>query len=165
MPRIDVDIDDVRKLPVTYRATIPESYLDEMGHMNVMWYTHLFSEAMGGLFEMFGLRWDLVSETQSGTFALEAHIRYLAEVRVGQEIVVHSRVIDRSDRRFYMMHFMVNEQRENIAATFENLGTHVDLKIRRSSPIPDPISSRLDELLAEHQQLPWDAPVCGIMKP
>ncbi len=26
------------KLPVTQRAVIPESYLDVMGHMNVMWW-------------------------------------------------------------------------------------------------------------------------------
>ena len=41
---------DLNPLPVTYRAFIPEAYLDEMGHMNVMWYTHLFSQAMGGIF-------------------------------------------------------------------------------------------------------------------
>ncbi|MEJ7639637.1 MAG: hypothetical protein WKF75_17105 [Singulisphaera sp.] len=39
---------DLNSLPITYRASIPESYLDEMGHMNVTWYTHLFSQAMGG---------------------------------------------------------------------------------------------------------------------
>jgi len=35
---------DLSSLPVLHRADIPETYLDEMGHMNVMWYTHLFSE-------------------------------------------------------------------------------------------------------------------------
>ena len=33
----------------------PGAYLDEMGHMNVMWYTHLFSMGAWGLFQMVGL--------------------------------------------------------------------------------------------------------------
>ena len=39
---------DLTALPITHRAVIPDDYLDEMGHMNVMWYTHLFSLARGG---------------------------------------------------------------------------------------------------------------------
>ena len=31
-----ITTDDLKPLPITGRATIPESYLDEMGHMNVM---------------------------------------------------------------------------------------------------------------------------------
>ena len=163
MPRFEIDVNDVRMLPVTYRATIPESYLDLMGHMNVMWYTHLFSEAMGGAFEMIGLQWDKIAETNGGTFALEAHVRYLAEVRVDHNISIHSRVVGCSQRRFYLMHFMVNEDRNNVAATFENVGTYVDLKLRRSAPLPEPISENLIEVLAQHQNLPWEAPVCGVM--
>ena len=164
MPRFEIDVNDVRMLPATNRVTIPESYLDLMGHMNVMWYTHLFSEAMGSAFEMIGMQWDSLAETNSGTFALEAHIRYLAEVRVGQTITIHSRVVGRSERRFYLMHFMINEDRNNVAATFENVGTFVDLQIRRSAPIPGEISDNLDAIFAEHDALPWPAPVCGVMQ-
>lgn len=163
MPRIEINVDDVRMLPATHRATIPESYLDDMGHMNVMWYTHLFSQAMGGAFETIGLQWDRITETNHGTFALEAHIRYLAEVRVGQNVTIHSRVVGRSEKRFYLMHFMVNEDRDNVASTFENIGTFVNLSIRRTAPIPDKISENLQALFDEHQALPWKAPVCGIM--
>ena len=46
---------DLTALPITHRAVIPDAYLDEMGHMNVMWYTHLFSMGAWGLFQMVGL--------------------------------------------------------------------------------------------------------------
>ena len=36
-------------LPITLQTVIPEDYIDVMGHMNVMWYTHLFGKATGGL--------------------------------------------------------------------------------------------------------------------
>lgn len=42
---------ELRQLPLTHQATIPEDYLDSMGHMNVMWYTHLFAHAMLGIFK------------------------------------------------------------------------------------------------------------------
>lgn len=165
MPRIDTDLSKVRQLPVTHRATIPESYLDQMHHMNVMWYSHLFSNAMGGVFEMIGLDFGRQDQQHSGTFALEGHIHYLAEVRVGHQVAVHSRLIGRSEKRFYVMHFMVNETRDNLAATFENLGTHVDMRSRRSAPLPSQVAEKYDAILALHHQLDWAAPVCGIMNP
>ena len=39
-------------LPITHATVIPEDYLDMMGHMNVMWYTHLFGCATVGLFKL-----------------------------------------------------------------------------------------------------------------
>ena len=35
-------------LPKTLEAVVPEECLDAMGHVNVAWYTHYFSEAMFG---------------------------------------------------------------------------------------------------------------------
>ena len=81
-----IDVNELNVLPITHRAAIPESYLDEMGHMNVMWYTHLFSLASGGLFELVGLNRAYFEANQAGCFALATHVRYLAEVRVGQPV-------------------------------------------------------------------------------
>src|SRR5260370_24348324 len=102
-----MDITSLQALPVTQRAIIPESYLDEMGHMNVMWYTHLFSEATGGLFDRIGLTQDYFETNQAGTFALEAHVRYLKEVRVGERVTIRIRLVGRSAKRFHFLHFMV----------------------------------------------------------
>jgi acyl-CoA thioester hydrolase len=156
---------DLQRLPVTYRAVIPATYRDEMGHMNVMWYTHLFSQATGGLFALFGLTPAYCEANQAGSFALEQHVRYLAEVRVGQHLRIHSRALGRSAKRLHFMHFMVMDDTSVLAATEEGIGTHVDLRVRRSSPLPAPLAAAYDRLLAEHGQLPWNAPVCGVMKP
>ena len=45
---------DLSSLPVTLRQEIPAEYRDLMGHMNVMWYTSLFSRAFGGFGNLFG---------------------------------------------------------------------------------------------------------------
>jgi acyl-CoA thioester hydrolase len=156
---------DLQQLPVTHRAKIPASYMDEMGHMNVMWYTHLFSEATGGLFDLLGLTRDYFEKNQAGSFALENHIRYRKEIRTGESISVRTRMLGRSEKRFHMMHFIVKEPSGDLAATGEFIGTHVDMKTRRTSPVPPQISALVDRLLAEHAQLNWEAPVCGVMKP
>ena len=46
---------NLSSLPVTHRAVIPEDFIDGFGHVNVMWYTHLFTEGAGGLFRLVGL--------------------------------------------------------------------------------------------------------------
>ena len=160
-----VDLADIKQLPVTHAATIPEEYLDAMGHMNVMWYTHLFSMAMGGLFQHIGLHWKDLKEIQGGTFALESHIRYLSEVRVGQTVEVHSRMIGRSEKRYHGMHFMTNLDKGDVAAIFEFVSAYIDLRVRRMAPIPNEVAQRIDQLVDEHSALIWPAPISGIMKP
>jgi len=156
---------DLNSLPITYRAFIPESYLDEMGHMNVMWYTHLFSQAMGGIFREIGLTDAYFKANRAGSFALEGHFRYLKEVRAGANVTVRTRLAGRSAKRFHILHFLVIDEGGILAATGEFVGTHIDMNVRRSSPFPDAIALAYDRLLAEHSALGWEPPLCGVMKP
>ncbi|MFO0807178.1 MAG: thioesterase family protein [Gemmataceae bacterium] len=152
-------------LPITHRAVIPDAYMDEMGHMNVMWYTHLFSLAAWGLFQMVGLNREYFSANHAGSFALAQHFRYLKEVRLGQHVTLRSRVLGRSAKRWHSIHFMTIDELNVLAATAEVVSTHVDLTARRSSPMPATITDSIDRLLAEHVALGWNAPVCGDLKP
>jgi len=163
MPRVNLNLDDVRQLPVTHRQTIPEEYLDVMGHMNVMWYTHLFGEGMGGVFRMIGLDWERLQDPPRGSFALETHIRYVSEVRVQQTVEIHSRIIARSEKRFHLMHFMSNCDKQDLSATFEVVVGYIDMSRRRMAALPDDVAAQLDRLIAEHAQLTWAPPSCGVM--
>jgi acyl-CoA thioester hydrolase len=155
---------DLEALPVGYRTQIKEDFLDAYAHMNVMWYTHLFSCALEDIFQRVGLTNEYFEANQAGTFALEGHVRYFNEVRVGQQVTVRTRLIGRSAKRFHFLHFMTNDDTQVLAATLETIGTHVDLRVRRSTPFPPNVAEAFDRLLAEHAQLPWPAPVCGSMR-
>lgn len=163
MPRPRIELDDALALPQVYEETVPEDYLDVMGHMNVMWYTHIFSKGLWGVFQLAGLTSDYFKENQAGTFALEAHIKYLSEALMGHQLSIHSRVVDRSERRFHIIMFMVNHDKQDVAATLETIGTHVDIVKRRSSPFPEFIAEKFDALIASHSALDWEAPLCGSM--
>ncbi len=165
MPRVTIDFDQVQQLPLTHASQIPEEFLDAMGHMNVMWYTHLFGFGMGGLLQQLGVPWSKMAEDHGGTFALETHIRYLSEVRVGQNIETHIRVLGRSEKRFHTLHFMLNQDKRDVSASFETITAYVDLRVRRMAAMPTQLAEGLDRLIDEHARLDWVAPVCGSMSP
>jgi acyl-CoA thioester hydrolase len=156
---------NLEKLPVTHECAIPESYLDDMGHVNVMWYTHFFSCGTVKLFEHHGMTGDYFINNNAGSFALEAHVRYLAELRVGKRITVRSRAVARSAKRSHNIHFVVNEDDNVIAATGEFVGAHIDMQHRRMAPIPEDIGRQWDALIAQHNKVGWDPPLCGFMRP
>ena len=156
---------DLSGLPITYQAAIPDNYRDSMGHMNVMWYTHLFSCAFELYAEAFGFTEAYMRTNQMGSFALETHVRYLAEVRIGQNVTIRSRALGRSAKRMHFMHFMTIDESGALASIQEHVGAHIDMRVRRQAPWSDEIARRLDELIARHNQLGWEAPVCGVMKP
>ncbi len=165
MPRLQLDIDDIRRLPLTHTATIPEDYLDVMGHMNMMWYSHLFVMGLRGLMASIGFGDLHDKKYHHGAFALEAHLRYLSEVRVGHDVSIHARIVGVSEKRYHFLLFMANDTNEDVAAMLEHLGSYADLRIRRTAPIPEPFVTRLCDLAAEHAKLSWEAPLCGVMAP
>jgi len=150
-------------LPEYFRKTIPSDYLDLMGHMNIRWYFDLFAKSGHKFFASHGLDEDYFRGGNFGVFTLKQFIQYFAEVRVGQTVAIHTRLIGRSDKRFHFMHFMLNETTTRLAATFEALITHADLKIRRAAPMPGHIAEKFDVTLGNDVALDWEAPICGAM--
>jgi len=158
-----VEIHQIESLMFTNRVTIPEDYLDEMGHMNIMYYLHIYDRAAWTMFGQFGLSLDYMQAHDSGMFALKQFVQYLAEVRVGETVSVYSRVLGVGAKRVHFMHFMVNDTTNTLASTLEVLGSFADLNVRRTAPFPDAIRQQIEALSAEHNQLAWDAPVCGVL--
>ncbi|HEX4148212.1 MAG TPA: thioesterase family protein [Pirellulales bacterium] len=155
----------LESLPITYQAVIPESYIDGMGHMNVMWYTHLFAHALGGAWKLLGMTREYFVARQAGSFALKQLFSYLNEVRVGEHVTLRSRLIARSEKRLHMLHFMVKDEARMMAATDEVVVAHIDMRVRRSSPFGPEVAAALDRLLAEHSALAWPPPVSGALHP
>ena len=158
-----VAMDDLSPLPLYHHEIIPADYIDPMGHMNIRWYLTLFDKAAWKFFESIGLNEDYFKTKQEGGFALKQFIQYFAEVRVGQTVAVRTRFIDRSKKRFHVMHFMANETTGQLAASLEALGTYADLKLRRSAPIPSEIAEKMDAQLEHDRKLSWEPPLCGVI--
>ena len=102
---------------------------------------------------------------QAGSFALEAHIRYLSECLVGDHVHVSVRALARTEKRFHYVQFLVNDDKEVLSASCEFVGAHIDMKVRRMSPFPDHIAAVFDQMAEHHSQLSWEPPLCGSMHP
>ncbi len=163
MPVPNITGGQLADLPETHRQIIPEQYLDQMGHMNVMWYTHLFSNATLRMFDLVGMGVEYMKQNQAGSFALEAHVRFYSEILVGQEAIVYTRILGRSAKRFHLMHFMASQG--NLCATKEFVGAHMDMTVRRMSPMADQVGEQLDQFIQVHNRLTWPAPLCGTIRP
>ena len=155
----------IQQLPCFHRATIPEAFLDVMGHMNIRHYMGLFDEAAWGFFSAFGMTEQFIRSSSSAAFALEHHVRYLAEVHLGETVAIHTRVNGRTAKRIHFIHFMLNETCGKLAATLEVIASHANRDTRRTSPFPDEIAAQIDKFVVAHSLLDWQAPLCGVMRP
>lgn len=164
MSRITTTLARVRQLEKSYERTIPGAFLDENEHVNVQYYLHLVEKGPGAVFYQVGLGQIYAAAEPYGNFALEQHIRYLAEILVDDRVSVYIRLVELAPKRAYFMGFLVNETREQLAAIVEVVMMNVAMSQRRGAPFPPEPQAALQAMLARRQQLPWPAPVCGVMR-
>ena len=164
MTQIITTLAEIRQLERAYETTIPQAFLDENQHVNVQYYLRLVERGVGEVFRRVGLGERYAAADEIGNFALEQHIRYLAELLHKDAVSVYIRLVDLSPKRAYFIGFLVNDAREQLAATVEVVMMNVDIARRRGAPFPPPAKQNLDALLTAHRNLPWAPPVCGIMR-
>jgi acyl-CoA thioester hydrolase len=151
--------------PVCLRVTIPETYGDANGHMNMRWYLALFDDAGDSLHERLGLTPEFHRRHGTGTVDLEHHVHYLNEVMPGDRVAVYARLVAHTAKRLHYMMFLVNESKGRLASIFECMNGFMDLSVRKTAPFPAEIAEKIAEGVAAGQALDWAAPVCGAMRP
>lgn len=142
--------------------TVPESFRDENDHMNIKHYFDLCVEAAGGVFERVGITDEYRAGRGVGFFTAEHHIRYHAETRIGEEVSVYVRGVDRSDKVVHIVALLVNDSTRRLSCTLEVTAIHVDLRTRAAAPFAPDIGAAIDRELAP-SRADWPAPICGAM--
>ena len=116
--------------------TVSEEMCDHNGHMNVNYYYKLFDSTYTS-FYIDELNFDQ-SYLESGfsTFTLEDNIRYLKEFKLN-ESVYPSFVLYKVNKK--LMHFVgiLKNKDDQIAAIFETILGHIDLKKRKIVNFPN----------------------------
>ena len=153
----------VQGLPHYLRRTVPESFLDQNGHMNIQHYLGIYDEAGFPFFRDLGIDESYFTERKLGVFDLEHHISYLAECHAGDVVSVHGRIVSRTAKRLHAVWFLVNETRGQLSNILEFVSSHADLSARKTAPFPEDIATKLDAMIAEYAKLDWPPPTCGIM--
>jgi acyl-CoA thioester hydrolase len=153
----------VRALPVLHELTVPPEYEDINGHMSIAHHMGIHDDAGIPFFGTLGLDETYFSERRLGIMDLEHHLVYLAEVHVGDDVGVYSRVLERSEKTIHGIWFLLNRTRDQLADTLEWVSLHVDLEVRRSAPFPAELAAALDRQVELSRALDWEPPVCGVM--
>ena len=133
-------------LVLTYRGSVYPWHCDQLGHMNVMWYTGKFDEATWNLFALVGITSEYIRQQKLGMAAVQNVTTYKKELFAGDVISIYSRVLEVRERVIRFEHRMfVN--RGDLAATTELTAVHLDLSNRKATPFSAAIRQEMHRLI------------------
>jgi carnitine 3-dehydrogenase len=135
-------------LPVTMQLQVPTSFVDYNGHMNEAPYLEVAARASDRVMEMIGADAAYIAGGLS-YFTAESHVRYLAEIDIGQTITVTSQALGGDGRKMHVLHRLWTGG-DRPAATVETLFLHMDLRTRRVVPPGPLVGDRAAAMVAAH---------------
>ena len=143
---------------------MPPEWQDRNGHVNVQYYQTLYEDGGWQILENMGVNEQYLAQFGCSFFDLEHHLRYFAEIHVGETVSVYNRMLGRDNKLFHGMSFIVNDTHDTLACTLEYLSVCIDLDTRRSMIFPEDMAMRFDKTLTIHNALTWSSPKCGAMQ-
>lgn len=146
-----------------YNTTVPPEWLDVNDHMNVAYYVLAFDKATDALFNTVGVGERYMAERRCSMFAVECHVTYNAELRLGDAIRITTQLLGYDAKKMHFCHQMYRGDDGPLAAASEWMGVHVSLESRRSAEFPDDIARRLGAIRDAHAGLPTPPAVGRVM--
>ena len=140
-----------------YEGVVVPDWTDRNGHMNVVYYRRAFDQATQHMLSRIGL-WDNDNDYGS-TFALEDHVTYQHELHPGRAFFVTYQLLDFSEKLVHAFLRLFGEPESPdgepvLAATCEHIGVYVDMRTRRSAPMPAAYHALLEEISQRQEGMP-----------
>ena len=129
-------------------------WIDYNGHMNVGYYHVAFDDASTPFFHWLGLSPEYRSRHQVTTFALETHLNFLREVKLDEPLRFAARLLSYDAKRIHFLMEMFHAEQGFLAATYESLSMHVDMRTRRTAPMGAELLARMEAVMRAHAALP-----------
>ena len=126
----------------TYRGVVYPWHIDQIGHMNVQFYTARFDEATWHFFAALGITPAYLKANGRGMAAVDQHTQYRQELHAGALINITSELLEMKSKTVRFRHRMYNSESGEEVAVTERVGVHMDTAARRSVPIPEEIIAR-----------------------
>jgi acyl-CoA thioester hydrolase len=145
------------EIPAPYAAardTVRAEWIDYNGHMNVGYYHVVFDIATDRFSEFLGLTPEFRERHGLTTFALEAHLNFLREVKSDDCLRFTSRLLDFDAKRIHCYHEMFHVAGDYLAASMETLSSVVSMATRRTAAMPEELLDRMAAVKAAHAALP-----------
>ena len=129
----------------TWRGQVKDDWTDYNGHMTEFRYLEVFSMATDVLLIWIGGGAAYVKKGSSW-YTVETHIRHIDEIAAGQPMRVETQLIQGDDKRLHVFHYLYHGDDNRLLATAEHMLIHVDMKARRSSPMPDTMKAHAENI-------------------
>jgi acyl-CoA thioester hydrolase len=133
---------------------IEPQWIDYNGHLNVAYYNVLFDRAVDELYELLGLGPDYLKARAHSTMVVEAHVRYLREVKESDPLRVTVQLLDYDSKRLHLFEQLLHATENWLSATSETMTLHVDMTAKKAAPFPDSIMRALERMMVAHAVLP-----------
>jgi len=133
---------------------VPPEWIDYNGHMNVAYYHMAFDRSTDRFLERIGLGESYLAQESGSMFALEDHLTYQRELREGDPFRITLQLLEFDEKRLLYFLRMFHGEKGTLAATCEHLSIFVDMRVRRSAPMPQAVYDALAKLRQEHRDLP-----------
>ena len=147
-------LDAIRAPFAAASAVVRPEWIDYNGHMNVGYYHVAFDAAAEAFFAFLGLTPDFRERHGATTYALEAHLNFLREVKQGDALRFAARLLDHDAKRIHFYQEMFHAGEGFLAASCESLSAYVSQTSRRVAPMPSALLERLTQVKAAHAALP-----------
>jgi len=148
-----------------FRYFVEPSWMDNLGHMTATRYVTVFDECSMNLLKFYGLGKEYTQSSNCGFFTVDLRTKFLRELKEGEPIVVSARIVVVEQKKILTYYEMIRTTDNILAATHAQVSVHVDLKARRSAPLPDAARITLFEALQEHRESPLPSDVQPSMLP
>jgi acyl-CoA thioester hydrolase len=133
---------------------IEPAWIDYNDHLNMAYYNVLFDRSGDELCDAIGIGRAYLEETGHSIFTVEAHLRYLREVKLDDPMHVHIWLIGFDAKRMQVFKELRHVRDGWLSATSETMYVHVDMAARKSSPFRTEALERMARIKTAHDRLP-----------
>ena len=140
-----------------YRTAILPEWVDYNGHLRDAFYLLIFSYATDALMDRLGLDEAGRARTGHTLYTLECHLNYLAEVKLGAEVEVRTRLLAHDHKRLHIHHGLYLPGSDASLAESEQMLMNIASGTGRSAPFAEDVARRVAALAAAQLGLPRPA--------
>ncbi len=129
----------------TGSGSVSEELCDQMGHFTTRYYTAAFDDASYELVKACGL----IPDGETGFVDLELNMKFIAEIRSGDQYYIKSGFLKLGNSSFTAAHHMYNAKDDSLVATTDEKAAIFDLKKRKSKPMTKEFRELAEKFLVD----------------
>lgn len=125
-----------------YHCTVLPEWIDYNGHMSEAYYVLAFGDATTAVMEILGMDEAYRNSTDCSLYTVEAHVRYLHEAALGQELEITTVISGSGPKKLHLAHEM--HRAGQLIATEEILALHVSATSGSSTVFPAAVQQLIE---------------------